>query len=196
MLATIPRPERAPELDEVTLLRAQRGDDAACRALVSRYERPVFALIGRLVGHGHRALVEDLAQDTFLRTFRALAGFDRAGPAKLSTWILTIATRLAIDELRRVVPPRAPLEAAEAVAVAPRGEAEVERRLLGARLAAALAELPVDQRAVVLLSDVHECSLDEIARGLALELGTVKSRLSRARARLRAALEELHVAQR
>ena len=180
------------ELDEVTLVRAQRGDDAACRALVDRYQRPVFALLGRMVGHGRRPLVEDLAQETFLRAFKALAGFERSGPAKLSSWLLTIATRLAIDELRRAELPRAPIEAADTVGVAPRGEAEAERHLLGARLAAALATLPVDQRAVVLLSDVHELSLEEIGRALAVELGTVKSRLSRARARLRDALEEVH----
>lgn len=187
------RTSRPPaELDEVTLVRAQRGEDAACRALVERYQRPVFALLGRMIGAGRRPLVEDLAQETFLRAFKALPAFDRGGTAKLSSWILTIATRLAIDELRRGELPRAPIEAAATVGVAPRGEAEAERHLLGARLAAALATLPVDQRATVLLADVHELALDEIARALAVELGTVKSRLSRARARLRDALEEVH----
>src|SRR5215831_16089459 len=87
-----------PELDDLTLARAQRGDEPACRTLVERYQRPVFALLGRMCGH---ARVEDLAQETFLRVFRALPRFDRSGPARLSTWILTVATRLALDELRR-----------------------------------------------------------------------------------------------
>src|SRR5687768_15947133 len=103
-------PGRAPELDELTLVRAQRGEDAACRALVTRYQRDVFALLSRLLGPaGMRGLVEDLAQETFLRAFRALPGFDRGGPARLSSWLLTIATRLALDELRRRRPHAEPL---------------------------------------------------------------------------------------
>src|SRR5262245_42484489 len=86
----------AEELDQVTLARAQRGDEGACRTLVVTYQRPVFALLSRIL----RRNVDDLAQETFLRVFRALPRFRPAGPARLSTWILTIATRLAIDELR------------------------------------------------------------------------------------------------
>src|SRR5215213_1464126 len=91
------------ELDEVTLARAQRGDRAAQAMLVERYQRPVFALLSRMVGR-ERALVEDLAQETFLRVLRSLAGFTVNGPARLSTWIVTIATRLALDHLRRRAP--------------------------------------------------------------------------------------------
>ena len=80
-----PAPE---ELDELTLARAQRGDEEACRALVVRYQRALFALLARMLGP--RGAVEDLAQETFLRAFRALPGFDRSGPARLSTWLLTI----------------------------------------------------------------------------------------------------------
>src|SRR5262245_9009014 len=92
----------AHELDEVTLARAKRGDERACRAFVETYQRQVFALISRLLGR--QPLVEDLAQETFLRAFRALASFDPRGPARLSTWLLTIASRLALDELRRRAP--------------------------------------------------------------------------------------------
>src|SRR3954447_21718894 len=88
------------ELDEVSLARAQRGDRAAQAVLVERYQRPVFALLSRMVGRD-RAAVEDLAQETFLRALRALPRFSLQGPARLSTWILTIATRLALDQLRR-----------------------------------------------------------------------------------------------
>src|SRR5215470_592892 len=99
-----PLPSRAGsrELDDVTLARAQRGEAAAWRALVEHYQRAVFALLSRMLApSGRAALVEDLAQETFLRAFRALPAFDRGGRARLSTWILTIATRLGIDELRR-----------------------------------------------------------------------------------------------
>ncbi len=88
------------ELDELTLRRAQRGDAAACRDLVLRYQGAVFALLGRMLGPGRAAEIEDLAQDTFLDVFRALARFSALGPARLSTWVLTIASRRSIDFLR------------------------------------------------------------------------------------------------
>lgn len=128
---------------------------------------------------GRREEVEDLAQETFLRVHQALPGFDPAGPAKLSTWILTIATRLAIDLLRR--PPRA---YAEPMGRAPDPESEVAGRALEQRLLRAMAELPDDARAVLILRAYHDLDYPEIAAALNLELGTVKSRLSRARAAL------------
>jgi RNA polymerase sigma-70 factor (ECF subfamily) len=188
-----PPPRRTPEeLDELTLRRAQRGDDGACRALVGRYERPVFALLQRMVG-GPPALVEDLAQETFLDVFRALGGFAPLGPARLSTWILTIATRRAIDALRRRPPVLESLESLDArhgVAAAARTDGEAARRRLGARIARALLALPADQRAAFLLREYHELDYAAIARALDVDLGTVKSRLSRARAALREALAE------
>ena len=91
--------ERDRELDEETLRRAQAGDQSAQAALIERYQRPVFALLSRMVG-ADPELVEDLAQETFLRVLGALAGFDPRGEARLVTWILTIAGHLAIDHLR------------------------------------------------------------------------------------------------
>ena len=91
----------ARELDDLTLHRAQRGDHAAFRQLVERYERPVWELVWRLVApSGFAARAEDLTQETFLRVYRALHAFDPAGAARLSTWIFTIASRLALNELR------------------------------------------------------------------------------------------------
>jgi len=173
------------ELDDLTLARAQRGEDAACRALVVRYQRPVFALLSRLAGRGR---VEDLAQETFLRVFRALPRFDRGGPARLSSWILTIATRLALDELRRTPRVEVPLDDQQPGGA--RADETAERRALARDLQRAFARLAPDQRAVVLLREVHELDYEEIARALDLDLGTVKSRLSRARASLRLALGE------
>src|SRR5262249_11272368 len=90
------------EIDRETLARCQAGEAAALRLFVTRYQRPVFALLSRLMGRGPH--VEDLAQETFLRAFRALAGFDPDGSARPSTWLLTIATRLALDskKMRRL----------------------------------------------------------------------------------------------
>lgn len=171
--------------------RAQKGERAACRELVTRYERPVFALLSRLFyPNRDRALVEDLAQETFLRLFRALPEFSLAGPARLSSFILTIATRLGIDELRRRRPPLVSLDAAATEPAAERADAASERRDQRAALERAIAELAPEYRATFLLREVHELDYADIGRALDIDVGTVKSRLSRAREKLRAALEE------
>src|SRR5262245_60722258 len=89
----LPAPMPPDEVDRETLRRCQAGEAAALRLFVTRYQRPVFALLSRLLGPGPH--VEDLAQETFLRALRALSGFDLDGSARASTWLLTIATRLA-----------------------------------------------------------------------------------------------------
>jgi len=178
---------RDRELDELTLARAQRGDEAACRALVVRYQAPVFAMLGRMLGRG--GSVEDLAQETFLRVFRALPGFRPAGPARLSSWILTIATRLALDELRRQRPRELGDGDVEGVAAIELGIAE--RHALGTALDAAIAALPVEHRAAFLLREVYGLEYRAIADTLELDINTVKSRLHRARAALQVALAPL-----
>lgn len=176
--------DRPDVLDELTLRRAQRGDDRAWRALVARYQRPVHALIYRLLVGRARHRAEDLAQETFVRVLRALPRFDPAGPASLSTWILTIATRLTLNELRR--PEHAALDAEPASSE--RTDAASERDRLGAAIAAAVATLPEGQRAVLVLREYHELDYAAIAAILELDLGTIKSRLARGRAALRAEL--------
>jgi RNA polymerase sigma-70 factor, ECF subfamily len=171
-----------PELDAGTVARAQRGDDAACRALVERHQQPVFAVIARVVGpRGQLAVVPDLAQETFLRVFRHLSGFAIAGPGRLSSWVLTIATRVALDHLKRRKLDLVP--AVEAVA-----EPEVELRQTAVVVERAIETMAPALRAVLLLRVVHELPYEDIARELGLELGTVKSRLARARALLWQAL--------
>jgi RNA polymerase sigma-70 factor (ECF subfamily) len=170
-----------PPLDELTLRRAQRGDERAWRDLIARYERPVHSLIWRLLAGRARHRVEDLAQETFVRVLRALPRFDPAGPAKLSTWILTIATRLALNELRR--PEHS--ELSHEPPARERTDATAERARLGAAIAAAVAALSDAQRAVLVLREYHDLDYTEIADVLELDVGTVKSRLSRARAALR-----------
>jgi RNA polymerase sigma-70 factor (ECF subfamily) len=176
------------ELDELTLKRAQRGEPAACTTLVRRYQQQVGALVSRmLTPSGRRAAVEDVAQETFLRVFRALSGWDTGGSARLSTWILTIAARAAIDELRRRPPTEPPLDPGRATLPPP-----VELRSLGRAIERALGELAPEYRAAFVLREFHELSYEEIGRALDIEIGTVKSRLSRARAELRVALAEVH----
>lgn len=113
--ATKTEPMEDPsELDEVTLKRAQLGESAACTALVRRYQERVGALVSRmLTPSGRGAAIEDVAQETFLRVFRALPDWDPRGSARLSTWILTVATRVAIDELRKRPSVAAPVDAVD-----------------------------------------------------------------------------------
>jgi RNA polymerase sigma factor (sigma-70 family) len=191
-LKVVRSPPRRTELDAATLGRAQRGDEAACRELVGCYQDAVFATISRVLGpRGRLALVPDLAQETFLRVFRELAGFRPEAPGRPSSWILTIATRLALDELKR-----RNLELSPDAATAERVEDEVaasaaaEHHEAAAVLDRALGALPAGWRAVLLLRVVHELPYEEIAARLGLELGTVKSRLARARAALWEALGE------
>lgn len=186
---------RAAELDAATVARAQQGDEAACRALVRRHQQPVFAVIARVLGpRGQLALVPDLAQETFLRVFRQLGRFAPEREGRLSSWILTIAARVALDELKRRRPQvglgRDAAEEVEARGVGgadATGEplAEQEAKL---QIERALAVMPPGQRAVLLLRVVNELSYEDIARQLDLEVGTVRSRLARARAALWQAL--------
>ena len=169
------------ELDELTLRRAQRGDERAWRELIARYQAPVYALAWRLLAGRARHRAEDLVQETFVRVLRALPKFEPAGPATLTTWILTIATRLALSELRRPVPhslDREPL-------VEERADQMSERARLGAAIARGVAKLPEGQRAVLVLREYHELEYTDIADALEIDVGTVKSRLSRARDALR-----------
>jgi RNA polymerase sigma-70 factor, ECF subfamily len=180
------------ELDEITLARAQRGDRAAFRALVEAYQRPVHAILGRMLfGRARQSEVEDLAQETFLRVYRALPDFEARGPGRLSKWVLTIATRLAVDELRRQRPAPASYEQSDRVEGGERADAGVRRRAIASAIAAAVGELSAEQRAVFLLREHHDFEYQEIASTLDIDVGTVKSRLSRARAALQVSLEGL-----
>jgi RNA polymerase sigma-70 factor, ECF subfamily len=189
-------PPNNAELDEITLGRAQRGDDQACHALVRRYQQAVFQTLGRVVGrrrpHGLAGVsLADLAQETFLRVFRQLPGFVPVGAARLSTWILTIATRTAIDELRRRCPETLSDDAGTALVARSLADDEARGHDAVAAVERALAALPADWRAVLLLRVEHELEYQDIARALGIEVGTVRSRLARARAALWEALAEL-----
>lgn len=187
-----PDPDPRRELDDGVVRRAQAGDAGACRVLVERYQTPVFALVGRMLGAARAAQVEDVAQDTFLAVFSALPGFAPEGGARLSTWILAIASRRAIDELRRPRLITVEADAAGALAAAGRGDDTARRRELAAAVERAVGDLAPEFRAAFLLREYHELDYAEIATALGIDLGTVKSRLSRARQALRAALAEVH----
>ena len=187
-LKTLKAGEEREELDELTLERAKRGDGAAFGVLVRFYERPVFALLARMLFGAQRHLVEDLAQETFVRAYRAISGFGSDGRQHLSSWLLTIATRIALDELRKrsfaTEIPSAELPSTH------RTDALVERHALAEAIERAVQALPPEYRAAFLLREAHDSDYDAIAAALNVDLGTVKSRLSRARTTLRLALRK------
>ncbi len=183
---TLPDHGRA-ELDDTTLARARRGERAACTRLVSVYQHRVFAAIARILGaRAEAGRVEELAQDSFVRALGALPRFSPSGPAKLSTWLLTIATRVALNELRRGRLQVTPLTPATDVA-APDDHARADARRT---LATAIEALTPQQRAVLVLHDLHGLTDSEVAEALELQVPAVKSRLVRARASLRRVLAE------
>ena len=184
--------EKRPELDDVTLGRAQRGDPQAFRDLVELYHRCVFDILWRMVEPVRgNAPVEELTQDTFLRVFRALPAFRPNGPAKLSTWIVTIAVRLALNELRRAPQPE-PLEVEVASDNSARPDIQFQRTREREAIRRALGELSPCLRAVFVLGVYEGFDYASIAEILKLAPGTVKSRMSRARAAMQRALQEVH----
>jgi RNA polymerase sigma-70 factor (ECF subfamily) len=177
-------------IDDLTLARAKRGESKACLALVRAHEEAVFAVLGRMLRpRGLEGMVEDLAQETFLRAFAALGGFESGGTAKLSTWLLCIASRLAIHELNRLRPPTATLDD-----VAPIGATDRMPERLAARstLDRALAMITPEQQIVLVLREFHGLDDASIAEVLGTQPGTIKARVFRARARLRQTLREEH----
>jgi RNA polymerase sigma-70 factor (ECF subfamily) len=180
---------REPELARDTLERCKAGDPMAFRAFVVRYQRPVFALISRLVGRGPH--VEDLAQEVFLRAFRAFSSFDLDADAKPSTWILTIATRAALDARKRRTIPIESIAAASAALADGTPETERRRGEVGAAIARAVGALPDDQRAAFVLAELHGLTMAEIAAIFDVAENTIKTRLFRARSKLKEQLGAL-----
>ena len=166
-----------------------RGDAAACTELVARYGRLVGSIILRTLGR--REEVEDLAQETFLRVFRYLPEFE--GRAKFSTWICTVARRVAVDELRRrqraIV--TAPEEAGVDVPAADDLLESTEQAERDALVRAAVAELPEKFRLPLVYASIDGLDYDTIASMLAMPVGTVKTHVFRGKQLLRERLAAL-----
>lgn len=174
----------APEI----LARARQGHSAAQAEVLRRSVGPIRALIRRL-GAAHER--EDQVQDALAHLLRALPQFDPDGSAKFSTWAFTVVHRWLLMQRRRRKLELVPLQVAHEVADGRAGaDALVERRELRALLDEAVAALPEGQRQVFVLAVMHEVPLEEIARAEGVALGTVKSRLHRARAVLALKLGE------
>ncbi|MCP4602572.1 MAG: sigma-70 family RNA polymerase sigma factor [Proteobacteria bacterium] len=180
------------EFNELVLHRAKQGDSKAFEQLVHRYHLSVYQLLWRMLERSSRqARVEDLVQETFLRVFRCLGNFRLSGPAKLSTWILTIATHLALNELRKKRKMVSFEDSADYCLSSDRPDEALKKRRIGLAIRDAISKLSPDHRAVFILREYHDCEYAEIAEALNIDLGTVKSRLSRARGALRESLKEV-----
>jgi RNA polymerase sigma-70 factor (ECF subfamily) len=188
-------------MDEPALIRdAQRGDLNAFNRLVLEYQTLVYNLAYRILGEGDAAA--DAAQEAFISAYKHIHHY-RGGSFK--AWLLRIVTNACYDELRRRKRrPAASLDALAVVDKGPDAEAEaalvsqdespedhVQRRELARAIQNCLNRLPAEMRAVVVMADVQGMDYAEVAQGAGIALGTVKSRLSRARARLRQCLQRV-----
>jgi RNA polymerase sigma-70 factor (ECF subfamily) len=185
----------AASADWALVQQCAAGDEAACARLMSDHQRMVYQLAFHLLGDAQEAL--DLSQEVFLRVFRTLPSF--RGQSTLRTWIYRIVVNQASNRLRwwrrRHRAQQVPLEehAATHGDLPDQRSAAMPDRLLQQREVAdrvwgALGQLPFDQRTVIVLREIDGLSYEEIAESLGVAVGTVKSRLARARGTLRAAL--------
>lgn len=182
------------DTDEKRLLHlCKKGDLTAYDQLMQRYEKKVYALCFRMAGNPDDAA--DLAQEAFLKAFRALPSFK--GESQFSTWLYRIVTNTCLDERRKrakrpqLVSLDKPLDTGDGE-MALTLPADVPDPLhsalaqeLQAEIQALLALLPEEQRLVLVLRDLEGYSYEEIADILRINIGTVKSRLNRARTRMR-----------
>ena len=194
-------PEWARLTDQEVVLLARSGREAAYRELIRRYERPVFALLFRMVRD--RELAEDLSQETFIKALNAIESY--RPEFKFSSWIFKIGNNAAIDHLRRREldtlsldgsPHAETPEAMQATAlqIGARQESPldtVEAKELGSEIEAAIGLLRPEYRSCILLRHVEGRAYEEIAEILDLPLGTVKTYIHRARNELRLALAHL-----
>jgi RNA polymerase sigma-70 factor, ECF subfamily len=189
--------------DQDLVVLAQKGSEKAYRELLTRYQRPVFSVIFRMIRDRERA--EDLAQETFVRVFNHI---DRYDPRyKFSSWIFKIATNLTIDSIRRKELDTVSIDGSRNAVTAEQIEAtsitvaspdenpeqQLEAKQLGAEIEGAIGRLRPEYRAAILLRHVEGREYQEIAEILSLPLGTVKTYIHRGRNELRESLQHLMV---
>jgi RNA polymerase sigma-70 factor (ECF subfamily) len=186
--------------DQEVVRHAVIGREAAYRELISRYQRPVFSLIFRMVRD--RELAEDLAQETFVKVLNAIDSY--RPEYKFSSWIFKIANNASIDHLRKRSldtlsldgsPHAESADAIEATTLQIGDQAEsaldeVTSRELGSQIEEAIAQLRPEYRSCIILRHVDGRPYEEIAEMLDLPLGTVKTYIHRARNELRILLAD------
>ncbi len=186
------------EADDLALVsRAKAGDPEAFRALVVRYQRKVYAVALGIVKD--RDLAWDVAQEAFVRVHAHLTEFK--GESSFSTWVLRIASHLAIDSVRkertaakediddvREVDLTGGGEGILATALGSDPQENALRRELAGKMTEALAQLPEKHRTILVLREVEGLSYEELAERLGIHKGTVMSRLFHARKKMQGLL--------
>lgn len=174
------------------IARAKAGDMQAFEALILQHEKIVYNVALRMMNHSEDA--RDISQEVFLKAYKSIGQFDER--AMFSTWLYRITTNTCIDELRRRKGKQSysleeELESEEGSMqrqIADEGETPEESLLRAERadeLKKALAQLTEEHRLAVILRDIRGLSYEEIAEIMNLPMGTVKSRISRARNQLK-----------
>ncbi len=176
---------------------AAEGDEVAFSRLVDAHQNAVYSVALGFFKNREDAL--DAAQETFLKAWRSIDSF--RGDSAFSTWILKIAYNVCLDTVRKKKRHDAVSLTVEdddgetrelditdeQISASPERSAERRETVLLVRRA--IDTLPYDQRTVLILRDMEDCTYEEIARILNLDLGTVKSRINRARTKLKKVLE-------
>ncbi len=163
-----------------------RGDELAFSELVARYQSFSYGVAYSILRAPEDAA--DAAQDAFLRLWRSAPS--HRGDCEVRTWLYTLTKTAALDVLRsrRAHAAVSVDELAEPQDTSPSPVEEAERRETIDEVRSAILSLPEAQREIIVMRELHEMSYGEIAKALDIDIGTVKSRLSRARAALRSAL--------
>jgi len=174
-------------IDQKLVTRVQKGDRAAFDLLVLKYQHKVAKLVSRYVRD--RSEVEDVAQEAFIKAYRAIGGF--RGESAFYTWLYRIAVNTAKNYLdsqgRRPPSTDMEVEGAELIESGDslRDQATPERRLLTDEIAEtvnrAIESLPEDLRTAITLREIEGLSYEEIAQAMDCPIGTVRSRIFRAR---------------
>lgn len=167
------------ELSADVIVRACRGERDAMGEVVRRYVKPLHRLVRTTLPHVDS---EDVTQALLARLVEKLPRFDPNGVATLTTWVFTVAHRFLLDERKRFKPQL--VSASKLVADSDDGVRHAWRSEVREALQRALITLPEEQRRPVVLVHVFDHSLDEVARVEGVPVGTIKSRLFRARVAL------------
>ena len=183
-----------PLSDEEIVVRVQAGEVALYEVLMRRHNQRMYRAVRGILRN--ESEIDDILQDAYLSAFENLAGF--AGRSRFSTWLVRIAINKALDRIRRTSrivgldgwPEDEILAKIPETQHFPNPEAESGRRELSRLLEEAIDTLPTSFRSAYLLREVEGLSTRETAECLGIEVATVKTRIHRARARLREALEE------